>query len=383
MADLPGPDEIRIGPARPGWQRPPCRLAAVALAALMVAVIAVAALLTVGWFAGKGRKPGPARAPGAVAVTEMAHRLLGVTADWQVFGYGPNQVIRIQPARGRITRTAVPPLQSNGPVFFMAGPGRVIIRPLDFVPGYLVADGHPARILSGALSNGGIVIQGPRPGTVWWQAGNGSDSISLVWLDGSTTGVHMPLPAGAWVTTSDGRGDVLASSETGVLYDVYPGGFRRFTGALAAVGSTRWLMVDCSGAGQRSAGQADSGHSRCMDVVINLETGARRTLPGPPPDTAAVSGVIAPDGLVAAVFRSSGRQWGLHLVNLVSGADQRVGVRLAHGTPGLQTLAWSPDSRWLFVVAAHGTLAAVNTRTGQVQGFGVTLPPVSQIAVRG
>ena len=383
MADLPGPDEIRIGPSRPGRQRPPCRLPTVTLAALLVGIIAVTALLTVGWFAGKGRKPGAPRAPGAVAVTETGHRLLGVTAGWQLFGYGPNQVIRIQPARGRITRTPVPPLQNNGPVFFMAGPGRVIIRPLDFVPGYLVPDGHPARTLSGALSNGGIVIQGPQPGTVWWQAGNGPDSMSLVWLDGSTTGVSMPLPEGVWVTTSDGRGDVLASSETGVMYDVSPGGFRRFTGALAAVGSTRWLIVNCSGAGQRSAGQAGSGHSHCLDVVINLETGARRALPGPPPDTAAGSGVIAPDGLVAAVFRNNGGQWGLHLVNLASGADQRVGVRLPHRTPGPQTLAWSPDSRWLFVVAAHGTLAAVDTRTGQVQGLGVALPPVSQIAVRG
>jgi hypothetical protein len=346
----------------------------------MVAIIGVAAVLAAGWLARQGRKPGPARAP--VAVSETGHLLFGVTAGWQIFAYGPNQVLRIQPARGRITRTAVPPLQSNGPVFFVAGPGQVIIRPLDFVPGYLVADGRPARILFGALSNGGIVIQGPQPGKVWWQAGNGSDSMSLVWLDGRTTGVSMPLPAGVWVTTSDGRGDVLASSETGVLYDVSPGGFRRFTGTLAAVGPTRWLIVDCPTTGQRSAVQAGSHQSGCGDVVINLATGGRRTLPGPPPDTAGVSGVIAPDGLVAAVFRGSGSQLTLHLVNLISGGDQRLGVRLARGTPGPQTLAWSPDSRWLFVVAAHGTLAVVNTRTGQEQNFGLALPRVSQIAVR-
>ncbi len=89
-----------------------------------------------------------------------------------------------------------------------------------------------------------------------------------------------------------------------------------------------------------------------------------------------------PIGLVAAVFRGSGSQLTLHLVNLISGDDQRLGVRLAPGTPGPQTLAWSPDSRWLFVVAAHGTLAVVNTRTGQEQNFGLALPRVSQIAVR-
>lgn len=200
----------------------------------MVTVIAVATVLAVGWPAGHKRKPGPAPAPTPVTVSETGHRLLGVTGGWQVFGYGANQVIRVQLARGRITRTAVPPLQSNGPVFFLAGPDQVIIRPLDFVPGYLIADGHPARLLSGALSNGGIMVQGPQPGTAWWQAGDGSGAMSLVGLDGSTTGLSMPLPTGVWVTTSDGRGDVLASNETGVMYDVLPGVFRRFTGTLAA-----------------------------------------------------------------------------------------------------------------------------------------------------
>ena len=87
--------------------------------------------------------------------------------------------------------------------------------------------------------------------------------------------------------------------------------------------------------------------------------------------------------MVAAVFRVSGGQVTLHLVNLVSGADQRIGVRLARGVPGPQTLAWSPDSQWLFVVAARDTLAVVNARTRQVQGIGVALPPVSQVTVRG
>ena len=346
----------------------------------MVAIIAVAAIVALG-SAGQRGKPVPARAPAPVAVSETGHRLLGVTAGWQVIGYGPNQVIRIQPAQGRITRTAVPPLQSNGPVFMAVGPGKVIIRPLDFVPGYLIPDGRPARILSGALSDGGILIQGPEPGTVWWQPGNGSGSMSLVRLDGSTTGVSLSLPEGVWVTTSDGRGDVLVSSETGVMYDVSPHGSRRFAGTPAAVGPTRWLIVNCPSPGQPSG--AGSGRPRCRDVVVNLEDGVRRTLPGSSPDTAGTSGAIAPDGMVAAVFRLSKGQVTLHLVDLASGADQRIRVRLARGAPGPQTLAWSPDSRWLFVVAARGTLAVVNDRTRQVQGIGVALPPVSQITVRG
>jgi sugar lactone lactonase YvrE len=45
-------------------------------------------------------------------------------------------------------------------------------------------------------------------------------------------------------------------------------------------------------------------------------------------------------------------------------------------------LAWSPDGKWLFVVAAHGKLLAIWAATGQVTGLGVTLPPLQQIAVR-
>ena len=139
MADPPGPDEdpVRAVPAAPA--------AATARAAescrgrvdhgghhrwpLCLAVVRST---------GHGRNPGPAWLPAPVAVSETGHRLLGVTAGWQVFGYGPNQVIRIQLARGRITRTTVPPLQSNGPVFFLACPG----------PGH-----HPAAGLRARLSD--------------------------------------------------------------------------------------------------------------------------------------------------------------------------------------------------------------------------------------
>jgi hypothetical protein len=47
-----------------------------------------------------------------------------------------------------------------------------------------------------------------------------------------------------------------------------------------------------------------------------------------------------------------------------------------------QTLAWSPDSRWLFVITASGTLAAVNAHTGQVEELGLGLSGLSQIVIR-
>jgi hypothetical protein len=84
------------------------------------------------------------------------------------------------------------------------------------------------------------------------------------------------------------------------------------------------------------------------------------------------------DGLwVDATMRVPGRWRG------ASGADQRLTVALAQGGPGLQTLAWSPDSQWLLAVAAHGKLVAINADTGHIQGVGIPLPPISQIAIRG
>jgi hypothetical protein len=47
-----------------------------------------------------------------------------------------------------------------------------------------------------------------------------------------------------------------------------------------------------------------------------------------------------------------------------------------------QSMAWSPDSRWLFVAAAGGRLVAASTRTGRAESLGVTLPAVNQVAIR-
>jgi hypothetical protein len=336
-----------------------------AAGAVLAAVVAVVALVAVGH--GKAPRPRP-----TVSASEAGHRLLGVTAGWELFGYGPAGLVRVQLARGRITRTVVPALGSTGPVSFVVGPNQVVIRPLDNVAGYLVPDGHPARSLSGAFSHGGTVIPGPRPGTAWLQAGYQVTSLSLVRLDGSMTGVSLRLPPGGpSLPVPDGQGFALVfGGRSGDLYDVRPGGFRRLAGSLAAVGPTRWLTVDCR------------SHHRCSYVVLDPAGGARRVLPGLAARPDGPLGVIAPDGSAAAVFRVAGGQLRLRLINLASGADQRIAVPMYQQSLGPQALAWSPDSRWLFIVTARGYLAAVNARTERVEGLGVTLPPVSMIAVR-
>ncbi|MGO9221557.1 MAG: hypothetical protein ACLP5E_27930 [Streptosporangiaceae bacterium] len=393
------PDEVRFGSPRPPrrrWPRWPLILAG-------AVVIVVAAVLLLGRPAAKSIAAKPARAtrtaakparasraaakparatraaakPAAatqssVRVTEAGHRLLGVRAGWDLLGYGPDRAVRIQPAAGRVTQTVVPPLVSGSPVSFVAGPSQVIIRPWDFVPGYVVPDGKPARNLPGVLEHGGQVLPGPRPGEVWVRPSLSATSLSLIRLNGSETGVSMRLPSGGWwLATPDGQGDVLLSG-VGEIYAVWPGGSRHLGGMLAAVGSTRWLTVNCY------------RPHRCADVVVNPRTGVQRQLGGPPVVSVSASapGVIAPDGATAAVFRvSTSGQVTLHLLSLTSGADQRIAVPLEQAA-NAGTLAWSPDSRWLFVITAHGGLAAVNASTQQVRGLGVQLPWLSQIAVR-
>jgi len=289
--------------------------------------------------------------------------------------------VRIQFASGRITQTAVPvPSLCRvrpalcGPASLVVGPHEAIISLWDVVPGYLVPDGRPARPLSGPLGNGGFVIPGPQPGTAWVQAGPAATSMPLVRMDGTETGVSARLPPDSLSqAASDGRGGALVIDSTpssSTWDDVRPGGFRPIAGTPAAVGPTRWLILDCH------AGR------RCSNVIVDPATGARHTLPGPSAELLPGVGVIAPDGSTAAILAASGDRVTLHLLNLVSGSDQQTPVSLDAESVTDQTLAWSPDSRWLFVVTAQGKLAAIDARTGHAEDLGVLLPRLSVIAVR-
>jgi len=312
----------------------------------------------------------------AVTVTSVGHRLLGVTGGWELFGRGPESVVAIRFAAGRITRTTIPPLDSGGPVSFLVGPGEVIIRPIDFVPGYRVVDGQPPTGLSGPLGHGGPLIGGPDPGQAWVTGTSlGHPALRLVSLAGWPV-LSVPLPrTGPEVltATSDGNGNVLLTGPTGT-YVAETGGLRRLSLQPTAVGPHRWLAMSCR-------------HRRhCRNVVVDPSGGTPRivrTLPGPAvPAKIWPPGVIAPDGSAAAVFLLGGMsRISLHLINLRTGADHPVDMP-ADLMPAEQTLAWSPDGRWLFAVAGPGQLLAINPRTFQAVHLGVSLPYLTQIAVR-
>jgi hypothetical protein len=124
----------------------------------------------------------------------LGHPLLGVGAGWELFGRGSGVVVRIEFARGRITRTAVPALASSGPVSFVAGAQGALVRPIDFVTGYLIPDGQPARVAPGVFGTGGPAFPGPDPRHLWVASGAAGDRMVLAGMDGRSTGVPIAVP---------------------------------------------------------------------------------------------------------------------------------------------------------------------------------------------
>ena len=305
--------------------------------------------------------------PAAVLVDRVSPNLLGVTDDWELFGRGPDALVRIELAEGRVTRTPVPRLGSSGPVSFIVEPDRVVVRPLDYVPGYQVVDNLPPRSLPPALRRGGITLPGPRPGTVWALRSPGS-AMRLVRIVGGLTGTTVRLPADSWAT-SDGDGYILAHTSDGVWW-ARPDRLTRISdGTLLAAGSTGWLVREC-------------GQGRCATVLIDRRHLARRPLPGPEVAARGPVGVIAPNGSTAALFDMDASNLAtVTLLDLHTGVRRPVLVR--GSAAGFDSMAvWSPDSRWLFVSAGDRGLAVVDARTGKVRDLGMPLPAIEQLAVR-
>jgi hypothetical protein len=136
----------------PGWLKYPRVAAGLALA---VAVTVVLGAIAQHGHGRHHREHGAPRRAGTVIMLDVGHRLLATGGRWDLFAAGPGILLRIDLVAGMITETRVPPLMSSGPVSLVAGPRQAIIRPLDFVPGYLVPDGRPARLLPAALGRGG------------------------------------------------------------------------------------------------------------------------------------------------------------------------------------------------------------------------------------
>jgi hypothetical protein len=193
-----------------------------------------------------------------------------------------------------------------------SGRHQVVVTPLYGVQGYVVPTGQAGRSLSSSLARGCILLPGPATAEEW----------------------HIGV--GQQVTRSSGR-----------QYSTAPSGPRPAGVLLVAVGPTRSLGPTCQ-----------QGH--CRNVAVNAITGARRTLPGAALNVVtwpAEPGIVSPDGSLAAVIVTSGVQRSvLHLVNLNTGRTTTLPVPV-NASSDSQALAWSPDSRWLFALAATASLS--------------------------
>ena len=363
------PDEVQFGRARRhlGVRRP-------WLAGLLVAAVAAAAI----GLATSHHATPPHHKPRSttLASASLGRPILGIRGGWELFALGPDGLVTVAMASGKVTRTDVPPLQSGNPaVSLVIGPHEAVIRSFDFVPGYEVTDGKAARPLTGTMTSDGPLVPGPAPGEAWEFASPGQTNVLvLVTLSGHRLGPTIKLPPGAAPpsVTSDGRGNVLVlAAATGQQYDAGPGGYRRVHGQVIAVGPNHWVVMSCS------AGRD------CGDSVVDLAAGTQHEVPGAALRSVAdwpPLGVVSPNGTVAAVVDSAATRPAVHLINLLSGIDTRVAVPRTRETTQ-ESMVWSPDGRWLFV-AADGKVLAVDTLTGRVTGLGISLPAITQLAVR-
>lgn len=298
---------------------------------------------------------------------------------WELFARTGGAVVRIEAESGRVTRTTVPQLPTDGPVWFVVRRGEAIVHPLEPVRGYVVRDDQPARRVS-KLPAGGALYPGPKPNLVWAQ--NGPDrnraSMRLLRLDGRDTGVSVtvatPMLSAA---VPDGAGYLLLKGTSGVFED-RGGNLTRVTyGALLAVGPRVFVVEECG------------TEAVCHAVTVDRSDGSRHRLPGKVQQVLARDpgsirgGVTSPDGQWAALtVAQEPEDLAVLLVDLSSGRATQVADHVTPAPEGsTPNLVWAPHSRWLFVVSTGG-VQAVDARSGQVRALGLGLTGVHQIAVR-
>lgn len=321
--------------------------------------------------------PSPSSSP-SVAVTNLGHRLLDVPADWELFARGPGSVVRIELARGRVTRTTVPEVGDGAGLSFVVGRDRVIALSMDQGGGYQVPDGYASGELPAAFPTRGPALPGPDSDHLWLPTGSGANSaMSLFRFDGRRAGKSIRVPEGVGTAQSDAAGYVRFFG-TGGVYDARPDGVKRITtGALLASGPTTWLTEECD------------AQFRCATTVIDRVSGTRHTMTASDGSYAFggfVDGVVAPDGSVAALVRDDGREGRLtvQMLDLVNGGLRDTNVLLNPDTAfnGGGMFAWTPDSRWLFIAAQAGRLLVLDRSTLRVTELSKSLPFISQVGLR-
>jgi hypothetical protein len=195
-------------------------------------------------------------------------------------------------------------------------------------------------------------------------------TLRLIDLTGRPNGPTIPIPQDLYRPIPDGTGYALLTG-TGGVYLATLGGLTRVTsGQLLAAGPTNWLVRECDTTDQ------------CQTLAVDRATGTRQPVAMVPGRLFGSLGLISPDGAFAAVFEQdrTGARPAVHLIDLRTGTDRLPNLPL-HPT-GDGAMAWSPDSRWLFVANEDGRIWPLQAATAEVHELATPLPPVNQIAIR-
>jgi hypothetical protein len=311
---------------------------------------------------------------GRVVVTDLRRALAGGSRG-DVFGFNQQEVVRVELASGRVTRTGLGGLE-HAPLDVVPIRGGVVVHRRDDGSGFVVPDGRPPAGMPRALEAVGPMLPGPDPDHVWITTGHGRGArMQLVALDGRPAGTGVPIPADLpSAPIADGGGYPLFFGVSGT-YWAGPRGLRAVThGDVVAGGPTGWLVLECDSLG-------------CAALLVG-RTGDRRPLPAlvhaPARGGGVVSGALAPDGRRAALYEGapeSGLR--LDLVDLPTGSVVPTDVTLASGAV-LRSPRWSPDGRLVLCLDDPGRIVAVDAGTGRTRPLVPQdmLPPMEDIAVR-
>jgi hypothetical protein len=284
--------------------------------------------------------------PDRPSVTNLGYRLLGEGGTWELFGWSSGMMVRIQPSLGRYTITPVPPLASGAPVTLVATPKSALVFSFDNVPAYAVPDGKTAQMVARELHPDGAPLPGPDANHLWIVNAAGSH-VSLVTLSGASAGVRLTLPKDADVNGlfADGSGYLLVQTPRGT-YDVRPNRTTHVTtGSVLAAGPTGWLVGECD------------KQQNCVATMVSRSNGARHRVGPYRFQSSAVPGVVSPNGKYAGVIALNGDGSGdVDLIDLTSGHAHPMNISVAGDN--VNTMVWSPDSRWLF--AADGGLVPID-----------------------
>lgn len=325
-----------------------------------------------------GALPGPVGPLPMTAWIERAEPLIPGSTDWELVGYADygddGVLVRFDDGGGKLITTRIL-AALRGATLTTADQGVVLNPPSDAV--IVIRDGAAAETAGGDLSAGGIVLPGVDSAHLWIapQRGGSYDRTFVeVDLGGVATGRSLTLPEAIPAVSTltigpDGVGGVLAQGWSG-HYDVTLDGIRFVTsGVVLAVGPTGYLTWTCNDAGV------------CAAVYRDRDGGSQRTIPAAGWNPGTVNhGIISPDGRYAALYRLDQRGTVLTILDLADGTARSVVFTAASGDPGAQTMAFTPDSRSVMVVAGSGVVPVDLGRAEPLPPL--PIPPLDAIVIR-